>query len=585
MELNNNFNFFVPLEFEKGSSASKEMKIRGICSSQSEDSDGETLYPAGFNVTPLLATGFLNYNHQASKSAAAIIGEPTKAEIINDGRDLYIEGFLYADSDEAKAVYKLAQTLEKNSPSRRLGFSIEGKATKRDPLNQKRILAADITSVAITACPKNPNTLLSIMKGEYSQPLVANETEELEDETKKSITTDTGDTGEGGLQVESVEGGKKVIDSIINADRTVNEPKKLKKSEVYSEIIKAYPFAEFEKAKEIYTFIETVNQKLFNMPNTDTEVLSEALQKSFDILNQEFDSLVKSKEAEVAATAAPEVTPAAEVTPATTLEKSDDVKDLDGDDEICSMAKKRIEKGMSADEATADLVSKGVSLTVAQTAVAKIISEVEALDAQGDKTNGTAVTAPVVKSDDTNDIIKASEPVALDLTPIEDLIKSQSEVFENLIKGQSDQIGQRFSGIGQILKSMNEENLNLRKDNTALQNTQVELIKSIDAIALRLNTVEKTPVRNNTILTKTAVDKFAKSDDADGQVFSLSSKEDRDLLSDRLLEEYEVSKGRGRQDTVLEKAITDLDMVGGFQAQTLQALYPRLRAMKINVVE
>lgn len=609
MNQNNKFNFFVPLEFEKGASPSKAMKVKGVCSSATEDSDGETLHPSGFNVLPLLSTGFLNYNHQASKSAAAIIGEPTKAEIINNGRDLYIEGFLYPDSDEAKAVYKLAQTLEKNSPNRRLGFSIEGKATKRDPFNEKIILAADITSVAITPCPKNPNTLLSIMKGEYQEPLQKEDdvmsdsgstdiTESMnKSESKcpncgadlvgdtickcmaKAITTETGSDGtNGGLQVEDVEGGKSVIDSIINSNR------KLKKSEVYTEIVKAYPYVDYDQAKGILTFIETVNQKSFNMDTTDKEILPEALQKSFDILNQSFDLIKADAQTDVAQEAKTE--------PAAELEKSQVVKDLAGDDEITPMAQRRIEKGMSQEEAVADMVSKGISLEVAQTAVAKVISEAEGLDSNGDKNLGTAVTAPIVKSEDAtivvvDDIITKAETITpvLDLSPIQDLIKGQIESFETLIKGQSDEIGKRFTGVGAILKSMTEENAELKKANEDLTGKTDELQKSFDALAGRLNVVEKTPIPSNTVTTASVVERFNKSQDAtNGESYSVSNKQDLTLLSDRLEEEMDLVKSKGKRDVVLEKAITDIEMLGGFQADTLNALRPRLHAMKINIV-
>lgn len=593
------------------------MKVKGICSSATEDSDGETLHPSGFNVSPLLSTGFLNYNHQAQKTASAIIGEPTKAEIINNGKDLYIEGFLYPDSEEAKAVFGLAQTLEKNSPSRRLGFSIEGKATKRDPFNDKIILAADITSVAITPCPKNPNTLLSIMKGEYAQPMAGNDSDDVLSDSgatdvnesmnksiakcpkcgaeivddnickcmEKAITTTTGSNGtNGGLQIEDVEGGKKVIDSIINSDR------KLKKSEVYTEIVKAYPYVDYEHAKGILSLIETVNQKLFNMSTTDKEILPEALQKSFDILNQSFD-LIKSQDASVAEPVVAE--------PAADLNKGEVVKDVAGDeDEICGMAKKRIEKGMNQEEAVGDLVKKGISLEVAQTAVAKVISEAEGLSSNGDKDLGTAVTAPIVKAEDApvldttavvvDNIVKAetiSLP-AIDLTPVQDLIKGQIESFENLIKGQSDEIGKRFTGIGQILKSMTDENAELKKANSELSGKADELQKSVSELATRLETVEKTPIPSGTLRNASAVERFNKSNDAinDGSSYSVSSRQDLKLLSDRLEEEMDFVKSKGKRDQVLEKAITDIEMLGGFQPETLSALKPRLHAMKISVV-
>lgn len=172
------FNFFVPAEFTK-SGETGEMVISGVCSSKTEDTDGETLDPAGFDFAPLLEKGYFNWNHQANKTSSAILGRPTSAKVINGGQDFFVEGKLYKGLEEARAVYNLAKTLENEDPTRRLGFSIEGHATDRDPINPKRIRKATITGIAITHCPKNANTLLNIMKGEYQEPFV--EVKELEE--------------------------------------------------------------------------------------------------------------------------------------------------------------------------------------------------------------------------------------------------------------------------------------------------------------------------------------------------------------------------------------------------------------------
>lgn len=167
------FSFFVPATLEKGSkSGVEEMRVKGIASSLAEDTDGQTLDPAGFDFTPLLNRGFFNWDHQAKQRASAIIGEVDFAELRNNNRDFYIEGFLYPDSDDAKDVYKLAKILEKNSKKRRLGFSIEGVVLEKDPINPNWIKRARIIHVAITPMPKNPNTLMQVMKGETAAPLM-----------------------------------------------------------------------------------------------------------------------------------------------------------------------------------------------------------------------------------------------------------------------------------------------------------------------------------------------------------------------------------------------------------------------------
>ena len=167
-QINDSFKFFVPLEFEKAKDGKgkEKMRIKGIASTADRDSDDEILDPSGFELDYFLKNGFVNWHHQAKNDPAAVIGEPTKANITKSG--LYIEADLYEDSALAKKVWDLAKSLEKSSTTRRLGFSIEGKVLERDTLDTKYVKKAKITGVAVTPSPKNSNTLVDIIKGEYS---------------------------------------------------------------------------------------------------------------------------------------------------------------------------------------------------------------------------------------------------------------------------------------------------------------------------------------------------------------------------------------------------------------------------------
>lgn len=163
--MKDNFNFFVPISFEKGSKKGKEtMRIKGIASTSQKDSEDEILEPSGYDLSKFLKYGFINYNHLSKADPSKIIGEPDKA-YVKDG-NFHIEGELYNDNPLAKSVYDLAKTLEKRGSSRKLGYSIEGKALERDPINNKRITKALITGVAVTPTPINSNTFLEICKGE-----------------------------------------------------------------------------------------------------------------------------------------------------------------------------------------------------------------------------------------------------------------------------------------------------------------------------------------------------------------------------------------------------------------------------------
>lgn len=170
-----NFNFWFPIEKSKTDknpdTGEVIMKLGGIASTSDEDSDGEFLDPKGFDIQPLIKSGMVNWHHQTKGQPSAIIGEPSKAEIRKDG--LYLETILYPSSSIAKDVWELAQTLEKDSKTRRLGYSIEGRVLKRksndrNSLDYKKIDKAIITGVAITHQPKNPKTFANIIKGELN---------------------------------------------------------------------------------------------------------------------------------------------------------------------------------------------------------------------------------------------------------------------------------------------------------------------------------------------------------------------------------------------------------------------------------
>ena len=180
------FTFWCPLQKSEEvldpTTGEPIMRLGGIASTSDEDSDGEFLDPKGFDIKPLMKSGLVNWHHQAKGQPAAIIGEPSKAEIRPEG--LYIETDLYPSSQIAHDVYNLAQTLEKDSKTRRLGYSIEGKVLKRKSNDRnspdyKHIVKAVITGVAITHMPKNPKTFANIIKGEIDDDYEEQEEKEV----------------------------------------------------------------------------------------------------------------------------------------------------------------------------------------------------------------------------------------------------------------------------------------------------------------------------------------------------------------------------------------------------------------------
>lgn len=166
--MNNKFRFWIPLDKITKSQDKKGnpvMMFGGMASTNRRDTDGESLDPSNFDVDYLKEKGVVNWNH--CKNPEAVIGEPTKVEKRKDG--LYVESMLYPDNALAKSVWELAETLEKNSKTRRLGYSVEGKATERDPLDKTRVTKAMITNIALTISPKNPDSIVDIIKGNFHE--------------------------------------------------------------------------------------------------------------------------------------------------------------------------------------------------------------------------------------------------------------------------------------------------------------------------------------------------------------------------------------------------------------------------------
>lgn len=266
--LEDSFKFWCPIEKSQEvidpSTGEQVMLLGGIASTADEDADGEFLDPKGFDIKPLMKSGMVNWHHQAKGQPSAIIGEPTKAEIRPEG--LYIETQLYPSSKIAHDVWELANTLEKDSKTRRLGYSIEGKVVKRKSNDKsspdfKKITKAIITGVAITHMPKNPKTFANIIKGDIDE-IDDEEEEETEDKKEeKSLDTESGKP----LMRESVD--KKIKNQTFG------------KSEVIEQLFKDIPAISIQKAEKIYSLIT----KISNMKGKKT-ITEEDITKAYEAL-------------------------------------------------------------------------------------------------------------------------------------------------------------------------------------------------------------------------------------------------------------------------------------------------------------
>ncbi len=178
LENNEKFNFFVEAEFEKAKKDItkgseewyKNMYVQGQASSTDQDTDGETLEPSGYVLDRFLKSGLLNYEHLGKKSASYYIGEPTAAVVKNN--KFFIKGWLWEKSEKARDLWDTMHVMAESGSKRKVGWSIEGKALQRDPMNEKRIIKALITHCALTFSPKNANTWADIVKGEQEQDYI-----------------------------------------------------------------------------------------------------------------------------------------------------------------------------------------------------------------------------------------------------------------------------------------------------------------------------------------------------------------------------------------------------------------------------
>lgn len=285
----NNFSFWCPVEIFKAAIDEKTgeeiMLLGGIASTADEDSDGEFLDPKGFDIRPLMESGMVNWHHQAKTCPATIVGEPTKAEIRKDG--LYIETKLYPSSQVARDIWELAKTLDKDSNTRRLGYSIEGKVLERksDDKNSpdyKKITKAVITGVAITHQPKNPKTFANIIKGEIDDDLDEEDEENNNDDEKKEKNK------EAEKSLDTSEGKPLIREDLDQKLKNVT----FGKSQVMERIFNDIPSISIKKAKKVYNLIKNISNMAKRNNITDEDIL-----KAYDALGlKSTDDIQKGNE-------------------------------------------------------------------------------------------------------------------------------------------------------------------------------------------------------------------------------------------------------------------------------------------------
>lgn len=162
--------FELPVELELRKSESGDRRIiRGYASTERMDQDGEVILQSGIDFTPLLKSGFLNYDHQYRQIAGAkmpiIVGYPTKAEIRDKG--LWVEGELLKSDNPvcaseqirlADELWEMGMALQK-SGTRSLAYSVEGGVLER---HGNKIVKSVVRHLAVTHKPVNPDATIEL---------------------------------------------------------------------------------------------------------------------------------------------------------------------------------------------------------------------------------------------------------------------------------------------------------------------------------------------------------------------------------------------------------------------------------------
>jgi hypothetical protein len=180
--MKNAFNFFVEADIPddiykaateaKGNKRYDNMIIEGLASDSSKDSEGETMEPNGFEIDEFLKSGLVNLEHLTSRKGDPDfwIGEPISG-YVKDNK-FFVKAKLWKAKPYARNLWDTCIAMKESGSTRRPGFSIEGKALERHPMNKMRVTKARINNLAVTFTPVCKNSYFDIVKGEQKEDFV-----------------------------------------------------------------------------------------------------------------------------------------------------------------------------------------------------------------------------------------------------------------------------------------------------------------------------------------------------------------------------------------------------------------------------
>ncbi len=165
------FSFWVPAQAvlikggkakADGSDESGKRWIQGIASTDSLDLQGEIVEQGGIDFTYFLKYGYLNNDHKPGFENK--VGQPTECRVTSKG--LWIKGFLFQKHQVADSIWELLNSIDASGANRKVGFSIQGKVTRR---KGNTISKCWIQDIAVTPAPVNPTTWAEIAKSLSAQ--------------------------------------------------------------------------------------------------------------------------------------------------------------------------------------------------------------------------------------------------------------------------------------------------------------------------------------------------------------------------------------------------------------------------------
>lgn len=220
--------------------ADRDWVLRGVAGDSTTDGEGESL---DYNNFDLSRMDYVNWEHgQQPEDTIGVIIKKT----IRNGR-LHIDVKLFKDKKKAKEVWELANQYEEEGKN--LGFSVEGKATARNPMDRNKVAKAQLYGVALCKVPVNPVTYAKIVKSLSMSKMEISDVEPLFKESVEKISKILSEKGK----------------------KSTQKDKNLTKSEIFNFLIAKFALKDSIKLNSIYNQIKKSSNEI-TMAEIDNEI-------------------------------------------------------------------------------------------------------------------------------------------------------------------------------------------------------------------------------------------------------------------------------------------------------------------------